>query len=190
MSFGSCQYDDIYSIVKRNIKNVLGENKYANFQDLANTEVQLDFCPESGLEVAKIEILKINLEITCSRIIEQINLDSIILNNAPELVLGIFQTELFKMKSTNISDDEIDAINEILSFVERIIKVTTISELIIYIKDSAWDLWGCVRTVTPFFGLNLIDDGDEDTEIAYGILYLIWKYDIEDWDEVFSRFST
>lgn len=190
MSFGSCQYDDIYDVVNINIKNVLGENKVVNFQDLVGTEIQLDFCPEIGLEVAKIEILKIDHEITCSEIRKQINFDYIVSNNAPELVLEIFRNELFKLKSTDIDDSKIDNINEILEYTERMIKVTNIGELVSYTKDSGWDLWGSIRTIIQFFGLNLIDDGDEDTEIAYGILYFIWKFDIENWDEVFDGFST
>jgi hypothetical protein len=196
MSFGSCQYDDIYYIVEKNIKKVLGKNKVDDFSKVI--KIGFEFCPEISLEEAKIEILKMDLEIYNSEIMEKIDIRDILESTQTDKILITIKSKLEELKNRDRNNEDVledglevglgDDINEILEYIEPLIKVDTVSGFVNYISGECWDLWGCIRIITPFFGLKIPEYGGVET--AYGILYLIWKYDIDNWKDTFSGFAT
>lgn len=186
MGFGSCQYGNVFDITKKNINKVLGKNKVDDFSKVI--KIKFKFCPEIGFDEAKIKILKLNLEICNTELLEKIGFDNILSSDQSNKSLMIINS---KLQELEIQDKNMeDNLNEIYKYIEPLIKVNSIQELIGYIKDSGWDLWGCIGTITPFFGLEISEDGSDDVIAAYGILYLIWKYNIDNWDKIFKGFST
>lgn len=175
MDLGSCQYDNIGEVVSHHIENI---KKCLNLEDV---KVYLS-------DNLKFTSITIN-EIPNEDIISQCR------NRLIESDLAVFDIEFSVDEVTKmyidgilntIENEDEDAIKQL----EEAFKCKTIDDVIIQCKNDGWDLWGCLGTFAIHADIVCRHMESEDIELAATMLYLIWKFKIEDPESVFAGFAT
>lgn len=200
--FGSCQYDDDYKRVLQNahivldipnneeglerIKHILSlnyDNEIIIDSETFNESLGEKIIPliKKSLFEMKIEWLSDDLIIECSD--EIVKISGLECLTIDEKIIKLINF----LEKIDIEDIEDDIKNEIESLI-LIQNLSKIEEAVDYLRDSGWDLWGASNLFAGMSGLNINASFDEVT--SENILFLIWKYKIQDWEETFTGFST
>lgn len=194
-TLGSCQYDDIADTVGEHYLKVLELKDVEAFIDYIKTNFDIDIIyneidQDTIYDSIKVCLIESLVDIHDLDLLVSMSDESYDEKDIATEILNLYKIgkldqniQDFIAKNPDCDKEELKVVMEVIY---DILKATTISELIISCMDSCWDLWGCVRTFSGFAGISYGELEDSRLDI----LFLIWKFKIENPFEVFYGFST
>ena len=193
---GSCQYDDIADIVGEHYLKVLELKDFEEFKLYAEN----NFTLINELKYNEVDNKTIFDAIKLNLIESYVGYDEldIVLNMKDEEYEDV-AIEIIKLHNDGLlltkfgefvaeDPDWDDILKDALERINSIMAAETMQELIIEWSNTGCDLWGCAGIASAYAGFECNEQLDEFAGL--NILFLIWRFKIENPFEVFDGFST